>query len=483
MLHQPRTDRRRPVVAMRVDAALPKRRTMAMDRLFLAILCALVDFWALYIAATAVYRGYHAWWLGTPYPPDVALVFCAAVAGTTALLIFERRGYEMPGLTGAGHARMRRRTWLGVMVAAIVIAFATKLGGDLSRAAACIIALIGLGVLSLTGRLFGAVARFAQASGYLARSRVMLVGEQGRMTGFADAFNADALGLEVVGHVDAALFDAGPACRASVLDFARRQAVEEVFVALPWTDDERIARILRGLAELPVAVHLCPDRIIGRLPEAKLRLLDGAAFLQLARPPLDSSEVAVKRCFDVAVAATVLVILAPLLLIIAVVVRLDSPGPALFRQRRHGFNRSSFVIYKFRTMTRMDDGPVIRQARRHDPRVTRIGRFLRRTSLDELPQLYNVLRGDMSLVGPRPHALAHDDYYDALIRSYARRHNVRPGITGWAQVNGCRGETDTIEKMRKRIDLDLFYADNWSFGFDLKILRMTFAQIWRHDAY
>lgn len=482
MLHQPRTDRRSPVVAMRVGAALPKRRTMAMDRLILAVLCALVDFWALYIAAMGVYRGYHAWWLATPYPADVALVFCAAVAGTTSLLIFERRGYEMTGLT-AGHARLRRRTWLGVMVGAIVIAFVTKLGGDLSRAAACIIALAGLGVLSLTGRLFGAVARFAQASGYLARSRVMLVGEQRRMAGFAAAFNAEDLGIEVVGHVDAALFDAGPACRASVLDFSRRQGVEEVFIALPWTDDERIARILRGLAELPVAVHLCPDRIIGRLPEAKLRLLGGAAFLQLARPPLDGSEVVAKRCFDVAVAATLLVILAPLLLIIAVAVCLDSPGPPLFRQRRHGFNRSSFVIYKFRTMTVMDDGPHVRQARRRDPRVTRIGRFLRRMSLDELPQLYNVLCGDMSLVGPRPHALAHDDYYDTLIRSYARRHNVRPGITGWAQVNGCRGETDTIEKMQKRIDLDLFYADNWSFALDLKILSMTFAQIWRRDAY
>jgi lipopolysaccharide/colanic/teichoic acid biosynthesis glycosyltransferase len=160
-------------------------------------------------------------------------------------------------------------------------------------------------------------------------------------------------------------------------------------------------------------------------------------------------------------------------LLIALLIRIDSPGPALFRQRRNGFNQREFRVFKFRTMSTLDDGDVIQQATRNDDRVTRLGRFLRRTNLDEVPQLLNVIIGDMSLVGPRPHAVAHNSEYEERISLYARRHNVKPGITGWAQVNGFRGETDSIDKMRRRVEHDLFYIDNWSPLFDIKILLMT----------
>ena len=195
--------------------------------------------------------------------------------------------------------------------------------------------------------------------------------------------------------------------------------------------------------------------------------------LRLTRPPLSLAEIALKRAFDVVAAGTILLLAAPLLLLIALAIRLDSPGPVLFRQRRYGFNQEAFRIFKFRTMTTTDDGSVIVQARRDDPRVTRVGRMLRRTNLDELPQLLNVLAGQMSLVGPRPHALAHDQAFERKIALYARRHNVRPGITGWAQVNGLRGETDTDEKMARRIAYDHWYVDNWSFWLDLAILLRT----------
>ena len=170
---------------------------------------------------------------------------------------------------------------------------------------------------------------------------------------------------------------------------------------------------------------------------------------------------------------TALILLAPLLGLIGLAIRLDSPGPVFFRQRRRGYNSREFQIWKFRTMTTLDDGPVVAQAQLNDVRVTSVGRYLRRFNLDELPQLINVILGDMSLVGPRPHAVAHDKFFENQIASYPRRLNVKPGITGWAQVNGLRGLTDTDEKLRARLEHDLYYIDNWSIGFDLYIIALT----------
>ncbi len=189
--------------------------------------------------------------------------------------------------------------------------------------------------------------------------------------------------------------------------------------------------------------------------------------------PLTTFEVVQKRLFDLVFAAIALLALTPLLIVVALLISLDSPGPVFFVQRRFGFNQQPFRIIKFRTMRTLDDGAVVPQAVRNDPRLTRIGAWLRRWNIDEIPQLFNVLTGDMSLVGPRPHALSHDRDYEQRISLYARRHNVKPGITGWAQINGYRGATDTDEKMRKRVEYDLFYIDNWSLWLDLKIIVRT----------
>ncbi|KAH2777081.1 hypothetical protein KXW38_009542, partial [Aspergillus fumigatus] len=193
----------------------------------------------------------------------------------------------------------------------------------------------------------------------------------------------------------------------------------------------------------------------------------------IQRAPLSPPERAAKRAVDLLLAAFALITLMPLMLAVACAIRLGSPGPAIFRQRRKGFNGREFVIYKFRTMTVMEDSGTIVQACRTDHRVTPFGRILRRTSIDELPQLFNVLIGNMSLVGPRPHALAHDSDYGQAISSYAFRHHVKPGITGWAQVNGLRGETDTIDKMKARVEYDLEYLRNWSLALDLQIILRT----------
>ncbi len=189
--------------------------------------------------------------------------------------------------------------------------------------------------------------------------------------------------------------------------------------------------------------------------------------------PLSAREVLIKAAMDYFLGAIALAIFAPAMVVIGIAIKCDSPGPIFFVQRRHGLNHKIIRVFKFRTMTVTEDGPVVTQAVRGDKRVTQVGRFLRRTSLDELPQLINVLRGELSLVGPRPHAVAHNEYYAGILTNYTCRHKVTPGITGLAQVNGCRGETKTLEEMRQRVDFDLCYINNWSPWLDLKILART----------
>jgi undecaprenyl-phosphate galactose phosphotransferase/putative colanic acid biosynthesis UDP-glucose lipid carrier transferase len=195
-------------------------------------------------------------------------------------------------------------------------------------------------------------------------------------------------------------------------------------------------------------------------------------------------EKASKRALDIVGASIALLLLAPMMAAAAIAIKLDSPGPVLFRQRRNGFNTKAFVIFKFRSMKVMEDGANVIQARRSDPRITTVGRLLRQTSIDELPQLLNVLKGDMSLIGPRPHALAHDNHYSEIVAEYAFRHHVKPGITGWAQVNGYRGETAKVEQMRQRVAHDLWYINNWSLMLDLTIIARTCFELIRpRNAY
>jgi putative colanic acid biosynthesis UDP-glucose lipid carrier transferase len=202
-------------------------------------------------------------------------------------------------------------------------------------------------------------------------------------------------------------------------------------------------------------------------------MLEGIPVVAVCESPFAGANGIVKRLEDLALASLILLLISPILLACAIAVRISSPGPIIFRQRRYGLDGQEIYVYKFRSMTTTDDGAVVRQATRNDARVTRVGAILRRTSLDELPQFINVLQGRMSIVGPRPHAVAHNEQYRKLIKGYMVRHKVRPGITGFAQINGARGETDTVEKMERRIQLDLYYLRNWSLALDLKIILRT----------
>lgn len=254
---------------------------------------------------------------------------------------------------------------------------------------------------------------------------------------------------------------------------ARILEPDAIFLMMPWSATDSIDRCAEALLKLPAEIHLGAEHILDRFEHVQLSKLGSMASLQLTRLPLSRLERIEKRVLDLLFASAALLLLTPALVVAAVMIKLDSAGPVFFLQHRYGFNQKPFRILKFRTMRTLDDGPVIHQAKKDDPRVTRVGAWLRRWNIDELPQLFNVIKGDMALVGPRPHALSHDREYERRIALYARRHNVKPGITGWAQIHGFRGETDTDDKMRKRVEHDLYYIDNWSLGLDLQIMVRT----------
>jgi Undecaprenyl-phosphate glucose phosphotransferase len=245
-----------------------------------------------------------------------------------------------------------------------------------------------------------------------------------------------------------------------------------IFLATP-NDLPHIGYVADALSELPVTVHIIPIGASDLWASSKVANFGGTVTIQVLHPPLSQFDLAAKRVMDVTIAGVALTLLSPVLIAIAVGIALDTPGPVIFRQTRQGYNNETIRMFKFRSMTTTEDGYRCTQAVKNDPRVTRIGRILRKTNLDELPQLLNVLRGEMSIVGPRPHPIALNDAFADRISPFSRRHKVKPGITGWAQVNGLRGETDTLDKMQRRVEHDLYYIDNWSFLLDLKIIIMT----------
>jgi putative colanic acid biosynthesis UDP-glucose lipid carrier transferase/undecaprenyl-phosphate glucose phosphotransferase len=266
--------------------------------------------------------------------------------------------------------------------------------------------------------------------------------------------------------------------------FARSYRLDEIILALPWSAEARVAALVDQLSALPADIRICPDFVGLRYFNRPYSKVGDIALLQANARPIKEWSLIVKTLQDYVVAIAALIFAAPLMAAIALAIKLDSPGPVFFKQRRRGFNQNMFRVWKFRTMSVLEDGNEVRQAVKNDRRVTRVGRFLRRTSLDELPQVLNVLQGQMSIVGPRPHPVSHDDYYETIVARYASRHRVKPGITGWAQVNGYRGETETVDKMAKRIEYDLHYMENWSLTFDLKIIVLTlFKGFWHQNAY
>lgn len=269
-----------------------------------------------------------------------------------------------------------------------------------------------------------------------------------------------------------------------IVNYVRINGVSNIYICLPMRADERVTKLLEELKDTTASVYFVPDIFMFDLIQARVCDIDGIPMLAVCETPFAGLDGVIKRASDIVFSSVLLLMLWPVLLLTAIGVRMSSPGSVLFCQRRYGMYGEAINVYKFRSMTVCENGASVTQAQRNDPRVTRFGGFLRRTSLDELPQLFNVFLGSMSLVGPRPHAVAHNEEYRRVIEGYMLRHKVRPGITGWAQVNGLRGETNTVDKMQRRVEYDLDYLRNWSLGLDLTILLRTALLVWRdRNAY
>jgi putative colanic acid biosynthesis UDP-glucose lipid carrier transferase len=264
--------------------------------------------------------------------------------------------------------------------------------------------------------------------------------------------------------------------------WVQRNDVEVIFIALPVGHLRRTSDLLNALRDTTASVYYAPDIVVYDLIQSRTGSINGIPVIAMCETPIHGFRYFAKRLTDIIGASVALLAALPLLVAIAALIKATSPGPVLFRQRRYGLNGEEIVVYKFRTMRVTEDGAVVTQASRDDPRITPAGRFLRKYSLDELPQLINVLQGRMSLVGPRPHAVAHNEMYRKLINGYMVRHKVLPGITGLAQVNGLRGETKSLEQMEARVRCDLEYLRNWSVGLDLRILAKTALRVWNDRA-
>jgi len=277
----------------------------------------------------------------------------------------------------------------------------------------------------------------------------------------------DMAGVPTVGNLSA------------LAEYVKTNGVDLIYVTLPMASQPRIINLLNQLRDTTASIYFVPDIFMFDLIQARVDTLNGIPVVAVCETPFYGFSGVIKTMSDFAIAALALIVTAPLMLVIAVGVKLSSPGPVLFRQHRYGLDGKQISVYKFRTMKVLEDGKEVRQATKDDQRITPFGRFLRRSSLDELPQFVNVLQGRMSVVGPRPHAVAHNETYRKLIDGYMVRHKVKPGVTGWAQVNGFRGETDTVDKMQQRIAYDLAYLRNWSLRLDLVIILKTMLLMFR----
>lgn len=361
--------------------------------------------------------------------------------------------------------------------------FLLKISEEYSRATVMIQALSVAVAVLCTRAMWFRLLQVALASGLVDVRRIILIGASGHCAQFSA--RAMATGIRTVGSFDF------PTVRAPVSRQARGGAfhalrdacrlvaecrplrADDIIILISQQDVASALSLARALSELPVDVHVVPVGTLDLMAVSRIVQLGDLVTIRMFQSPLTAINRIIKRMFDVVAAIAGLILLSPLFVIVPLAIKLDSRGPVLFRQTRHGYNNEPIRVLKFRSMTVMEDGDNFKPVTRHDPRVTRLGRVLRHTNIDELPQLFNVLVGDMSIVGPRPHATSQNEAFAKLISSFYRRHNVKPGITGWAQVNGYRGDANTLEKMQRRVEHDLYYIHNWSLLLDLKIILMT----------
>ena len=381
-------------------------------------------------------------------------------------------------------------TWIYVVLVVTALAFATKSGQEFSRLWAggwLLLTTVGL----MSARLAWNVAiRRAEMAGHFC-TRTAIVGSNAKLvnelTTLLDNHRSSSV-VGVFGKFDNATLKVPRSTQVGsvqqLIADCNQLNIDSIWLAADWNDPKEIEHLRHSLSVLPIEIHAPILAISNAFPNREVGIYAGTPAVKLGRQPLSSGEQLLKRSEDITLACLFFLILSPVLLLVALLVKMDSPGPVLFRQRRHGFANGTFDVFKFRTMyfnnTQQNE---FKQATKNDARITRLGRVLRRTSVDELPQLLNVILGDMSIVGPRPHPVALSYQSMDNVETYLARHKVKPGITGWAQINGLRGETNTLEKMTKRVEADLWYVDNWSVWLDFRIIIMTLPALLDENAY
>ena len=409
-----------------------------------------------------------------------------------ALLVFSLTfpGRAPRGTSAAAIAREVLGGWILIVALLLMLGWATRTIGSFDeRVLVTWVAVTP--VLMFAANMLAPIVlpRVMAAEGLQRKAVIAGAGSLGRK--LAERIAATPyLGVEVMGFFDdrsaERLTDIGPDKILGGVDrlaeYVKQNQVDLIYIALPMASQPRILKLLDGLCDTTASVYFAPDIFLFDLIQARMDTIGGIPVVAVCETPFYGVNGLLKRVSDIVLASIILVLIAPVLAAVAAGVKLSSPGPVLFRQRRYGLDGREIVVYKFRSMTVTEDGPVVRQATKNDARVTPFGAFIRKTSLDELPQFINVLQGRMSIVGPRPHAVAHNEMYRKLVKSYMIRHKVKPGITGWAQVNGLRGETDTVDKMKARIEYDLDYLRHWSLKFDLMIIWKTIWVVFKKPA-
>lgn len=371
--------------------------------------------------------------------------------------------------------------WLVLLAILFAIGYATKTSSEFSRRVVLTWAMVTPIPLIFVSVAFNEIVRRFMLAPSNVRAAVV-AGYNDVSLALAERVRADpGLGIRVEGSFD----DRSPerlgmpegkgllGGLSELAGYVNTHKVDLIFIALPMRQVQRVVDLLDDLRDTTASIYFVPDIFVMDLIQSRTSEISGIPVVAMCETPFQGTPGLVKRAMDIGISILGLLVLSPFLLLVAFLIKLTSPGPVIFRQRRYGLDGHIIDVYKFRTMKVEEDGLMVKQVTRDDPRVTSIGRFLRRYSIDELPQLFNVLGGSMSLVGPRPHAVAHNEEYRGLIKGYMVRHKVLPGITGLAQVNGCRGETSRLEEMKARIEYDLEYLRQWTPSLDLRILFKT----------
>ncbi|MEZ5917343.1 MAG: undecaprenyl-phosphate glucose phosphotransferase [Parvularculaceae bacterium] len=459
-------------------------RRVPFSRAIYGDLIHITDFVLVTLAAVLVAFVYHHYVLDIDF--DLQRFLAAGIVGATGLTTLLRRDgyYEFEALLSSSRSMRAVITrWALVVLALIAFGYALKVSEHFSRFW-LFIWTIAVAFALVSSRVVAAmVLRRAIHDGGVFSRRVAIVGATRTAQQFAEHASNPDKAISIVGVFSTGFEEGGGAGGEIAGDVraleeaARAGEIDDVVIALSHLSPDTMTRLVNRLSALPVTLAIAPNAHWLDHTGGEIVRIGGAPLLTLYRRPLEGWGSVLKKLEDYVIGVPAFLIASPLMLVIAIALKLEGGGPILFTQQRHGFNHQVFKIYKFRTMTVQEDGDTIVQAKEGDKRVTRLGAFLRHYSLDELPQIFNVLRGEMSLVGPRPHALAHNHQYAMTIENYSGRHKVKPGMTGWAQVNGYRGETSENELMAERVRFDLEYIDNWSLWFDFKIIALTFAAV------